>query len=162
LLGAVAVAGPPAVANRSTGCAWCAGAVLQLRRLTTLRLGNNELVNNGAKSFARICRLPELRDLSLFHNPLWSRLAAEVGRDVLQAGGKPGIWSSFAFYLRVRERWRDGLRYALSLALTPTEADWAGVPWASGPALYYLLRPVRLTGKYLCRLGEQSRRRSRL
>jgi hypothetical protein len=57
------------------------------------------------------------------------------------------------FYLRVRERPADGVRYVLNLALAPTSADWVrhALPAPLG-WLYYLLRPLRLAGKYAARL----------
>ena len=53
------------------------------------------------------------------------------------------------FQLRARERPGDGLRYALSLALAPTVADWTSVR-LPGPLafLYRLVRPARLAAKY--------------
>ena len=53
------------------------------------------------------------------------------------------------FHLRARERLRDGLRYALSLALTPTVADWTAVRVPAPLSfVHYGLRPIRLAGKY--------------
>jgi hypothetical protein len=63
--------------------------------------------------------------------------------------GPPGGMREALFHLRSREWFRDGAAYALSLALQPAVADWDWV--ALPPAtsfLYYLLRPVRLAGKY--------------
>jgi hypothetical protein len=62
---------------------------------------------------------------------------------------EPDGWVSLAFHLRSRERLRDGLRYGLSLALTPTAADWVGTEGrVSFSSLYYLFRPWRLMRKY--------------
>lgn len=57
-----------------------------------------------------------------------------------------------------RERWRDKIRYFLRIAITPNEKDWALLPLPNSLFfLYYLLRPLRLIGKYgrlsLKRLG---------
>lgn len=79
------------------------------------------------------------------------QLAAQVWRRLVRGGGAgaPEGVREALFHLRSRERFRDGAAYALSLALQPAEADWEWV--ALPPAasfLYYVLRPVRLAGKY--------------
>lgn len=53
------------------------------------------------------------------------------------------------FHLAVRERLRDKVRYCARVAMTPNPADWAdlSLPTPLWP-LYYVLRPLRLTGKY--------------
>jgi hypothetical protein len=82
--------------------------------------------------------------------PAVRALAARVGRQMFRdEGDRAGGLDNALFQLRARERLRDGLRYALSLALTPTVADWERrrAP-ASLPFLYHLLRPVRLAAKY--------------
>jgi hypothetical protein len=64
-------------------------------------------------------------------------------------GGGPAGFRNALFHLRARERLADGLRYALSLALTPTVADWTTVRMPRGLSfVHYLWRPVRLVGKY--------------
>jgi hypothetical protein len=77
-------------------------------------------------------------------------LAAAVIRRLPHDGGVPALGLRNAlFQLRARERLRDGVRYALSLALTPTVADWTAVRApASLSFVHYLLRPLRLAGKY--------------
>ena len=62
-------------------------------------------------------------------------------------------WHAHLFHLRVRERWRDRLRYCTWVALTPTLGDWAWLrlPDALYP-LYYVVRPIRLAVKYGARL----------
>jgi hypothetical protein len=78
------------------------------------------------------------------------QLAAHVCQTLFREGDGTGKGLSKAlFHLRARERLRDGLSYSLSLALTPTVADWTmvAVP-ASLSFLYYLFRPLRLARKY--------------
>ena len=82
--------------------------------------------------------------------PVLRALAAQVwGLMFPETGGRLWGLENGLFQLRVRERPWDGLRYTLSLALTPTVADWTSlrVP-ASFSFLYYLSRPVRLAMKY--------------
>jgi hypothetical protein len=82
--------------------------------------------------------------------PAVRALAARVAKQMFRwADGRAWGLENGLFQLRVRERPWDGLRYALSLALVPTVADWTAlrVP-DSFSFLYYLLRPVRLAGKY--------------
>ncbi len=82
--------------------------------------------------------------------PTVRTLMAQVCRQMFRErdSGTGGLQNAF-FQLRVRERLRDGFRYTLSLALTPTVADWTAlhVP-ASLSFVHYLYRPVRLAGKY--------------
>jgi hypothetical protein len=52
-------------------------------------------------------------------------------------------------YLRMRERFRDRARYFWSTLLTPTLEDWSCVSLPDALyGLYYLVRPIRLLGKY--------------
>ncbi len=81
-------------------------------------------------------------------------LAAQASRHLTgRESDRPEGFRAALFQFRARERWRDGLGYALSLVVEPTFADWVGfrVP-GSLSFLYYLWRPVRLVGKYLRRL----------
>jgi hypothetical protein len=56
---------------------------------------------------------------------------------------------SCKFYLRVRERTWDGVRYCLSMVLTPTVADWNQLSVPSSLSFAYrAFRPIRLVGKY--------------
>jgi hypothetical protein len=57
------------------------------------------------------------------------------------------------FQIRVREHFKDGLVYSLSLALQPIVADWKflSLPPAAS-LLYFFLRPLRLAFKYGVRL----------
>jgi hypothetical protein len=83
-----------------------------------------------------------------------NRLVARVSRTLLRApADAPGGLALALFQIRARERLGDGVRYALSMALTPTVADWFSyrLP-ASISFFYYLLRPIRLVGKYFRRL----------
>ena len=59
-------------------------------------------------------------------------------------------WSRLrAFSLSARERWRDRVRYVADLALTPGSEDWTLLRLPNALyGLYYLLRPIRLAGKY--------------
>ncbi len=82
--------------------------------------------------------------------PAVPALAAQVRRALSGqgAGGPRGVRNAL-FQLRARERLRDGLRYALSLALTPTVADWTAVRVPAPLSfVHYLFRPLRLAGKY--------------
>jgi len=65
----------------------------------------------------------------------------------------PGIAEEWRFYLRVRERGWDGLRFCLGMVFSPTVADWTrwNVP-APLAFLYHALRATRLVGKYAGRL----------
>lgn len=89
--------------------------------------------------FAQSSRSPELFERSA-HQPLAARVLFHP------------------FHLQVRERFADKVRYCLRLACTPGIADWQ---WIRLPSalyfLYYLLRPMRLAGKYTRRLAPRLR-----
>jgi len=110
--------------------------------------------------------------------PVLSRIAADRAvessaihvceRLFREPGRLDGIWerpftiegislASVRFQFRVRDRFRDRLRYVFylaQLALTPTREDrellLLPTPLAS---LAYLLRPIRLIGRYFSRIG---------
>ncbi len=77
-------------------------------------------------------------------------LAARVTREMFQPrDGRPQGFQEALFQFRLRERPGDGLRYALSLALAPTVADWTAVRLPQMLAVFYpLFRPIRLAAKY--------------
>ncbi len=60
---------------------------------------------------------------------------------------EPGVFSRFAFRVRMRGPLAQGLPYALRLALMPTEFDRGGHALYLEP-LYVLLRPLRLARTY--------------
>ena len=63
--------------------------------------------------------------------------------------GAAGVLESALFHLRAREHVRDRLRYGVRLAMTTTPGDWALLPLPVRLfPLYWLLRPIRLAGKY--------------
>jgi hypothetical protein len=61
--------------------------------------------------------------------------------------GEDNTFSSF--HLVLRERLRDKVRYCARVAMTPNPADWTvlSLPRSLWP-LYYVVRPLRLTGTY--------------
>lgn len=86
-------------------------------------------------------------------DPVVSGLAAETWHTLFQHHSRPGVGLRSAwFHYRVRERRGDGLRYALSLAFEPTEADlgFCQLP-ARWSFVYYLLRPLRWGGQFVRR-----------
>jgi hypothetical protein len=97
-------------------------------------------------------------------NGIVRKLADRIQERVL-SGGEVALtgWERGRFHWQVRERWLDGAGYWLSLVLSPTTADWNGVDLPEGLSLlYYLLRPVRLLGKYSRRWLSSSRSRPRV
>jgi hypothetical protein len=97
-----------------------------------------------------VAPLPRDAARAIQADPVVSRLAAQVCARFFQAAEpRPGAFTGSLFYLRVREHLRDGLRACLSLAVMPTEADWRALPLSPPFSfLYYLVRPLRLLGKY--------------
>jgi hypothetical protein len=71
----------------------------------------------------------------------------------------PGHFETALLQIRMRERKEDRLRFCLRLAGTTTVYDWTFVPlpeWLF--FLYYLLRPLRLAGKYVVKLLKSANR----
>jgi hypothetical protein len=95
---------------------------------------------------------PEIVERRVRADPVSRALAVQVWRGLTH--GPPLSESQGAmFQIRVREHFKDGLVYSLSLALQPVVADWKFLslpPPAS--FLYYFLRPMRLALKYGMRL----------
>ncbi|HWP47151.1 MAG TPA: nucleotidyltransferase family protein [Candidatus Limnocylindrales bacterium] len=93
-------------------------------------------------------------------DPVVKNLARRLSNKLLQKSNpRPGIFEPSLFqplYLQMRERLQDRVRYGLYLpylAITPTREDHQFLPLpASFFFLYYLIRPIRLTGKYFWRL----------
>jgi hypothetical protein len=81
-------------------------------------------------------------------DPAVRRLAVQVERWLDSDAQMPEVLAGCSFSLRVRERFRDGLRHCLSLAFTPTEADWLAAPSRLPAAGLYPFRLLRLAGKY--------------
>jgi len=78
------------------------------------------------------------------------KLATKVEEGLFRkSNGGSGILRSSLFYLKVRERLRDRIRYCADLAMTTTPGDWAllKLPRSLFP-LYSLIRPFRLIRKY--------------
>ncbi len=69
---------------------------------------------------------------------------------------KPRAIESGIFHLRMRERVCDRIHYIVRntvIVLTPTAEEWKRVPLPDALFfLYYLIRPIRLTWKYLCQV----------
>jgi hypothetical protein len=79
-----------------------------------------------------------------------AQLASEIRQRLLQADSEPGLSAAnrVAFDLKMRERWRDRLRYGLG-HLRPGVGDWAAVPLPQRLSfLHYVIRPFRLLGRY--------------
>jgi hypothetical protein len=112
--------------------------------------------------------------LRLAHDLLGAALSANVAQRVLtdptvevlttqargwlfgEHGGPSHLFEEAAFYVRLRERWRDRIPYALFYfraylrpAVVPTDKDRARLPLpASLSFLHYLLKPVRMVREY--------------
>jgi hypothetical protein len=116
------------------------------------------------------CRRMLLLGLSLAAELLEAELPEEVSRDagsdpvVAELAGEVYAWlfrssedprsilegSAFcSFHFRARERLRDRLLYWVRTFVTPNCSDWLGLALPERLfSLYYVLRPLRLIGKY--------------
>ena len=88
-------------------------------------------------------------------DPVTQSLGAQVRRRLFRdAACPPGALESCLFHLKVRERVWDRTRFCLGVAMIPTVEDWMRLPLPPSLfPLYYLLRPLRLIGKYGLGLG---------
>jgi hypothetical protein len=102
--------------------------------------------------------LPPAISRAARHDNTVRTLADQILRQLLgDTEWTPNGMQSAPFHFRLREHWRDGLRYCVSLLATPTLADWKAVSLPLPLAfLYYAVRPMRLLGKYL-RLGGRTK-----
>ena len=84
------------------------------------------------------------------HDPLTVRLAGQVTRRLLEGPLiVPGIWEKTLFGLQLMERVQDRISYCVHVLTTPTPAYWSSLPLPEFLfPLYYVLRPMRLAGKY--------------
>ncbi|MDX6501034.1 MAG: hypothetical protein QOG23_4294 [Blastocatellia bacterium] len=82
------------------------------------------------------------------------RLADEIQEQLfLTESPRPGLFGGAALSLNMRERKRDKLRFCFRLITTPRRYDWLALSLPDSLFfLYYLLRPLRLAGKYGARL----------
>lgn len=93
-------------------------------------------------------RLPNEVAASLAGDGIARRLIKDIGQRFFAAEpAQLGVFSRFAFRVRMRGSLRRGLPYALKLALMPTELDrgWQA-PYLE--PVYALLRPLRLARTY--------------
>jgi hypothetical protein len=83
-------------------------------------------------------------------DPVVKALATQVQQSLFQEQRRSDKALADAFFhLRGMQRTGQRVRYCAYLALNPTMAEWTWLPLPSPLAsLYFLLRPVRLTGKY--------------
>ncbi len=62
---------------------------------------------------------------------------------------RPGLFGGAVLSLNMRERKRDKLKSCFRLITTPRRYDWLAVSLPGSLFfLYYVIRPVRLAGKY--------------
>ena len=95
--------------------------------------------------------LPPPVERGLARDPAAARLAADLSRQLFESSDPKPI--RLFLDLRIRDRTRDRIDYAWKALLTPTEGDrqLLSLPprWI---ALYYLVRPLRLSGRYALKL----------
>lgn len=119
------------------------------------RLGGSRMLSLGLLLARDLlgAALPERISQRIQADPVARSLAAEArARLFSEADGRPGVFEEsmfHPFHIKMRERARDRARYCIRLAVTPNVADWKllSLPPLLSP-LYYVLRPVRLAGKY--------------
>ena len=83
-------------------------------------------------------------------DPMVKPLAAQVRVRLFQDSNAPSQKLAFLRrQLQMRERLRDKARFCVRRAITPNTDDWTRF-WLPPPLmpLYYVLRPIRLAGKY--------------
>lgn len=102
-------------------------------------------------------RVPEAVSQNIHSDPTIEPLAAQVcGRLFRDSGRDPGIFEDTfidELHPKMLDRQRDRLRYYAHLAFSPTvgDADFFRVPHLFS-FIYYLIRPIRLIGRFGPRL----------
>lgn len=95
--------------------------------------------------------LPEHIRQGLRGDPLLPSLAGQVRRTLFHDPIWPaGLLETTVFYLKLRENFRDRLRFCLHTLFSPTLDDFAFLPLSPAFSfLYCLVRPGRLVAQYL-------------
>jgi hypothetical protein len=94
--------------------------------------------------------LPEMIVREIDADPVIMELASRVYAKLFcNTSTSDEFFEGLLFTLKLREHWKDKVRYCLDLAVTPVVGDWQSVllPDSLYP-LYYLIRPFRLSLKY--------------
>jgi len=84
------------------------------------------------------------------HDPLTARLAGQVTRRLLEGPLiVPEIQKKMLHSLQLMDHVQDRISYCVHVLTTPGPADWSSLPLPDFLfPLYYVLRPMRLAGKY--------------
>jgi hypothetical protein len=89
-------------------------------------------------------------------DPAVRRLARRVQERLFRTSGSPRRFPEVKFrpiHVKMRERLHDKVRYGVRSVTTHTVRDWMALPLPRALfPLYYVLRPIRLVGKYGGRL----------
>jgi hypothetical protein len=124
------------------------------------RQGSRRILSLGLSLASELLEAPvPLEVLRTVQKDPVVRLLAEQVQQRLFAQDLPvsGILDGALLQLRMRERKWDKLRSSLRLAATPRVYDWMFLPLPDRLFfLYYLLRPLRLAGKYGAKLLQGS------
>lgn len=97
--------------------------------------------------------LPEKVSQTVHADPAVRELTGRLRERLFQeTGGAHEVLEESPFHplhLKMRERWRDKIRYFVRTATTHTARDWQALPLpAFLSPIYYALRPIRLSRKY--------------
>jgi hypothetical protein len=100
--------------------------------------------------------LPKELSQRVQSDPVVKVLAGRIHEQLFrEASGLAGLFKRAYFHplhLKMRERWPDKIRYCVRAATTQTVEDWELLPLPTFLfPLYYVLRPIRLTRKYVSR-----------
>ncbi len=104
--------------------------------------------------------IPENASRRIKTDPVVGELAAEVYEGLFQKHEESrGVLEGslfHSFHYRMHERRRDRFNYTLHTMIDPNVADWARYPLPECLfPLYYVIRPLRLAGKYGHRLARR-------
>jgi hypothetical protein len=120
------------------------------------RLGCRRVLSLGLLLASELlgAAVPEEVWNNLPREPTVRKLAAEIQDQLFAPGtGSRGFVERILLQVRMRERRRDRFWTCIHLAATPRVYDWMLVPLPDSLfVLYYLLRPLRLAGKYGAKL----------
>lgn len=94
-------------------------------------------------------------------DPFVQSITDQVIRKLLRETGEGrGCFDREMFYLKIMERLGNKARYCFFLAMNPTHVEWSTLPLSKSLYFfYYLIRPLRLVGKYALRPLWKKRRK---
>jgi hypothetical protein len=116
------------------------------------RIGGRRILSLGLLLASDLLHAPLPTQIlkAVNNDPTVTAIASQVKEQLFaEPSGPTGMLHELRLAIRLRERKRDRVRSFFQLLLTPRRGDWIWLPLPRALGfLYYLVRPLRLAGKY--------------